>query len=65
MGVRFSHEHSAGVCVLKNLFSGKILFSDCDANGHYTLHYILQGHMLLPIFMGIIHQKIKVFFLII
>ncbi len=31
------NEHSAGVCVLKKSFSGKILFSDCDANGHYIL----------------------------
>lgn len=29
--------HSAGVCILKNRFKGKILSSDCDASGHYIL----------------------------
>ncbi len=29
--------HSAGVCVLKNRFKGKILHSECDTSGHYIL----------------------------
>lgn len=28
-------ERSAGVCILKNRFSGKVLNSDCDKSGHY------------------------------
>lgn len=31
------NEHSAGVCILKNNFSGNILASDCDINGHFIL----------------------------
>ncbi len=29
--------HSAGVCILKNCFKGKILSSECDTSGHYIL----------------------------
>ncbi len=29
--------HSAGVCILKNRFKGKILSSECDTSGHYIL----------------------------
>lgn len=34
----FSHasQRSAGVCTLKNKFTGGILHTDCDKNGHYT-----------------------------
>lgn len=63
MWMSHGNEHSAGVCILKNNFSGNILFTDCDVNGHYILLALqFASYMLLPIFMGIIHQKISFIF---
>lgn len=36
-------QRSAGVCTLKNLFAGKIPYTDFDTNGHYLCH-VVQIH---------------------
>lgn len=36
-------QRSAGVCTLKNLFAGKLPYSDFDNNGHYVCH-VIQIH---------------------
>lgn len=38
----FSHatQRSAGLCTLKNRFTGDILHTDCDKNGHYVCQVV-------------------------
>lgn len=39
-------EHSAGVCILKNRFNGKVLISDCDNAGYYIFLILEAAHSI-------------------
>jgi len=52
-------QRSAGVCTLKNLFAGKLPYSDFDSNGHYVCH-VVQTHTSNFIVINIYGYNLKV-----